>query len=703
MRKYLFLSLAVLLAGGAGLSAQAVREARGGAGPAQAAAGAEKLPLKKLALYSSGVGFFERRGTLPDNGGSAETVLSFPVSAVNDVLKSLVITGGGSAPVTVSYSSFFAPGNFRIDLGNNPDIAEILRRFQGEEIEINAPNPLRGRILAVEYRDTPSFTEGTPLSRDVYLSLFSPSGINVINLKDISSFNFVKEETRADLSGALDRIAGSRNDESRDLRVTLPGAGGSEITISYVIPSPVWKVSYRLDLSGTEPLFQGWAMIDNDSGTDWDNIELSLVSGRPVSFIQNLYPPYHVGRPVLPLAIAGAAAGRTYDSALSFGSGSGAEEEREAALSTPRNRVLMESVTAGDSEEAAYAREIPVPAAKRAVTAGGTAATGSGLADQFEFTLKQPVTIKAGKSSMLPLVEATVTAAKTLVFSGADAAQAQARGGGAVHPGISAEITNTTGMRLPPGPITVYDGGSYAGDALIEFFPEKEKRIVSYGDDLSVSGTTRNSGERRITAVTVSRGIMTVKRSQSYETLYLLRNASEESKALIIEHPVTAGTTLAEPVSFSERTDTVYRFKQTLKSGEELSFTVREERPVLEQVALARTQLDSWLGYSSGEEIPANVREALRKGAELKRGADEAKAALAEIERGLKRLEGDEERIRKNLEAAGRETPQGRDYLLRLVSLDNEIDALGARREEAGKTALALQKEYENYLDSMSF
>jgi hypothetical protein len=196
---------------------------------------------------------------------------------------------------------------------------------------------------------------------------------------------------------------------------------------------------------------------------------------------------------------------------------------------------------------------------------------------------------------------------------------------------------------------------------------------------------------------------MTVNRRQGYETAYLLRNASGDAKRLIIEHPVTTGAALTEPASFSERTDTVYRFAQTLKPGSSLSFTVREERPVMEQVVLARTQLDSWLSYSQAEEIPATVKAALEKAVELKRKADEAKTALGELQTQLARLGLEQERIRKNLEAAGNQTPQGQEYLRRLSAQDREIDALNGRITEANKTVLAAQTEYDTYLGSMRF
>jgi len=48
-------------------------------------------------------------------------------------------------------------------------------------------------------------------------------------------------------------------------------------------------------------LLQGWAIVDNTVGEDWNNVELSLVAGAPQSFIQQLSQPYYGRRAVVPL------------------------------------------------------------------------------------------------------------------------------------------------------------------------------------------------------------------------------------------------------------------------------------------------------------------------------------------------------------------------------------------------------------------
>jgi hypothetical protein len=272
---------------------------------------------------------------------------------------------------------------------------------------------------------------------------------------------------------------------------------------------------------------------------------------------------------------------------------------------------------------------------------------------------------------------------------------------------VSAEITNTTGMKLPAGPITVFDGGSYAGDSLIEFFPIGEKRLISYGADLSVTGAMIAASSQSLTGVTISGGVMSISRKITYEKSYTFNNAAGEQKRLILEHPITPGTELAAPatddkMSFDERTDSVYRFSMTLPAEGALTITVREESPRTERIALAQSRPETFAAYASNQELPAAVRTALLQAIDLKKTADSAKAVQAEIEEQRNYRISEQDRIRRNLEAAGNQTPQGQEYLKRLVAMDGEIDELSVKVDAARKDAQTAQNAYEEYLGGLS-
>jgi len=652
--------------------------------------GSTELPVKKVALFSSGVGYFEHSGPVL---GSAGLTLTFEAGTVNDALKSLVVNdpGQGASP-SVSYPSEDTLArtlqSLGVDLSRNPGTAEILAAQRGAEIEVSAPNPISGRILGVERRMTAVNFGAT---EEAFLSLYTDGGVRVIALKDISSFSFKDPALNADLKRALDLIAANRTSRNRNLLVSLPGSGSRPVSLSYVIAVPVWKVSYRLDLGQQKPLFQGWAIIDNNSDTDWNNVELSLISGRPVSFIQELYPPYYYGRPTLPLSIAGSARAGTYDGGYARNEEAEGQYYGFAGASSADGEMRLRKEALMDSALMNQSAPRPAPAAN--VTAVQAAASGSAVGDQFAYTVKNPVTLNRRQSAMLPLVNNTMGAVKTLVLSGSRAL------GSSIHPDLAAELTNTTGMKLPAGPITVFDGGNYAGDALIEFFGENDKRLIKYGEDLSVTGTAAlNSGSRLVSTVTITGGVMTINRRQTNERTYTVKNTNSEAKRLIIEHPITGGSTLIEPKSFLEKTDNLYRFVQNLPANGEVTLKVQEESPVAERIVIGQLRPESLVSYSTNQEIPANVRTALARAVELRQRNDAARQTQTELEARRNRSISEQDRVRQNLNSVGTTSDLGKEYMKRMTALDKEIDGLNGEINQAADLVRSTQKALDDYI-----
>ena len=652
------------------------------------------LPVVKVALYSSGVGFFEHRGPV---SGNVETDLTFDAQAVNDVLKSLVISDPEATSPSVMYPSSDTLAktlrSLSVDLSGNPGIAEILSSLRGQEISVSVPEPVAGRILGVENRVVPPVNEssGIPAS-EAYLSLLTKEGIRAFRISEIATFAFADRKVTEDLARALDLIQTSKGDETRVLRVSLPGKGPREVSLGYVIPAPVWKVSYRLDLAGDKPFLQGWAIVDNAGDMDWNGVELSLVTGRPVSFVQNLYPPLNLPRPVLPLSIAGIAEAATYESGFGAlpSSASMAEESMADYDGYAESPAPMRAL----AKAAAPSME-----AKRESVSSGVVETAvaRSAGEQFEFTVKKPVTLPRQQSAMIPLVEAAVKTEKVSVLSGDKAAS-----GGPVHPMLCAELTNTTGMKLPAGPITVFDDGAYAGDALVEFFPENDKRLVAYGEDLSVTGILSSSSSQEVISVRIARGAMTIARRTTYAREYAIKNASAKGRKVIVEHPFIAGATLTRPAKAEEKTDRLYRFAVTVGAGAETKLTVLEQSPSEETVALAKLGIESLLYYRSSGDLPAKARAAFEKAIDFKNRADEAQKALGLLETQKRDKVSEQDRVRKNLEAAGNETQQGKEYLRRLSACDADIDALSAKIDLARKALDEAKTAFEAYLANLT-
>jgi hypothetical protein len=660
------------------------------------------LPLKRVSLLTSGVGYFEHSGAV---NGKMDVGLSFPLQAMNDALKSLVVRDPKGSGVQVSYLSenytWTALEDLSIDLRGGPGIIEILRRQQGAEVTLTV---LAAERLAGPEREPHEVTleqtvSGFLLSADdKTISVSTGGGIRVVRANALRSVSFTDPRLNEDMRKALAVLQGNRSMASRRVTVSLNGNGVREASLSYVIPAAVWKASYRLDLSAEKPFLQAWAIVDNDSGGDWEDTELTLVSGRPVSFIQQLYPPYRLARPMKPLEIAGAAEAQVYGRVMMEDAAAAADE------GGGDNGVMSARKMAPAASVMEYAEPQREPGFAVADMVGQTNAGASSAATDagflFEWTFKYPVTIARGQSVMLPLTEGEVEARKVLIFNGRSVL---ARGSylSGIHPQIGVELTNTTGQKLPPGPVTVFDAGSYAGDALVSFLGAGEKRLLSYADDLSVSGSVSSNTRRVISTVKVSGGVMTITRKTSYEVTYTFNNTSLEEKSIIIEHPIRLNAVLALPEKADERTDSVYRFNRTLPARRSFSFQVVEETPASERLSLTGMSIDSFVSLASNGDIPQDVRTALQQAVTLRRAADTAASLVNELDAELTRTQTEQARIRDNLTAVGTGTPAGGQYLARLQEIDTRIDTINADYDKALAASRAATRAYNDYIAGM--
>jgi hypothetical protein len=374
----------------------------------------------------------------------------------------------------------------------------------------------------------------------------------------------------------------------------------------------------------------------------------------------------------------------------------------------------MAKLEAAEAPIAAYSRAsdasalAPAPSpqyAPAAASAAGSSMLNSVQAqtqtdsagEQFVFTFNEAASIAANNSAMLPLVSLRIQSEKALVFRGSEMRNAT------VHPAITAEIANTSDTSLPAGPITVYDSGIYAGDALLEFLNAGEKRLVSWGEDLSVSGSMEYTFNREaMKTASLSNGIMRINTKLIYHYSYSLHNRGASAKDILIEQDKLANAALTQPATFKEETDNVYRFALTLDAGESTTFEVQQEQSSYQQVTLSRLSLDDLLSYSTSGDIPPAVQAALKQASDLKKAANDASNAVTALQTQRSALAQDQDRIRQNLTAAGNNTPQGQAYLQRMAEQDTQLDDLAKQITSAQTAADAAQKAYEDYIAGLS-
>ena len=259
---------------------------------------AEDLPLRRVVLFTSGVGFFERGGEVQD---TTSVELVFDTSDVNDLLKSLVVQDlGGGVVSRVTYGSpdplARALRSFSVDLSDDPTLADLLSQLRGTRVRVKAPDAIEGTIVGLEVRT--DRTDET-LRETQWLNLLTEEGLQSLEMSRLLSVKVLDEQLDQQLQQALAEIAKSRQEDKRRVSIEFRGEGRRRVTVGYIREFPVWKTSYRLVLADDKlPFLQGWAIVENTTDDDWQDVQLTLISGRPVSFVMELDEPLYIARPM---------------------------------------------------------------------------------------------------------------------------------------------------------------------------------------------------------------------------------------------------------------------------------------------------------------------------------------------------------------------------------------------------------------------
>jgi hypothetical protein len=430
---------------------------------------------------------------------------------------------------------------------------------------------------------------------------------------------------------------------------------------------------------------QGWAIVDNDSDTDWNGVELSLITGGPDSFIQNLYKPYHVARRTIPLVI---------------------ESGAEASNRSPAPMPFEEP--AGIRNESVMAMNAAVPQADLTGSGGLATPRGQDAAEQFEYKFPTPVTIARQQSVMIPLVESIVQASKTLLFANAVANET-------THPSLAVEIINTTGNKLPAGAVTVYDGGTYAGDAFIsKFFPMRERQYLSYGKDLSVSGGMKQGTPPLpfTTSVEIGQGTLIITRTTEYKTSYTFKNSGTEAKVVVVEHPINAGRKLrsasANEVNAPSywqywRNDNAHYFSLPLPLDREATLLIEETRDEPRRLFMSALSFNELRNHATNVEFSQRARDALKRPLDLLQKVEDANTALKQLQQQQQQIRANQTNIRANITAVGRDTDAGKPYVQQLQAEETKLSALATQITDAETAIKSARDAYNMEIAALTF
>lgn len=659
------------------------------------------LPLSEVVLYTSGVGYFRRDGEVEE---SVQVELRFKTEDINDLLKSLVVqdhSGGQVSSVTYGSRDPIEKTlkSFGIDLTTNPGFGQLLGQVRGERIEAAIPGPITGMVLSVEKKRQPVGQEKTVNVE--YLNLLTDDGLRSIPLDQVQRLKLLDPRLESELREALTVLAAGHDTQKKTVAVRFEGKGERNVSIAYIVATPVWKTSYRLVLGDNEPPFlQGWAIVENTSDDDWKDVKLSLVSGRPISFTMDLYEPLHVRRPLVEPELYASLRPQVYGQAMDM-----ADLVLGEAAAAPHAGPILE-----DSAPMARSRRLGGAAAG----AGGTrhvvaerayslalglkqgvsaAAEGGQPGELFQYAFKTPVSLARQKSAMLPIVTENVEGEKLSIYN--ESVQPK-------HPLNGFRLRNTTPLHLMQGPVTVFDGDAYAGDARIDDLAPGQDRLISYALDLKVEVEPQAQGGRQdIVAVRLRRGALIVSRKSSEARVYVIRNRDRKKKDVLVEHPFRDDWTLVEPTECSERTRQWYRFAVPVAPEEPVRLVVREERQYDETVALTNLPGDKIAFYSRSRAAGDAVKTSLQRVARLRDKLAQTQSDRARRERTIAEISQEQTRIRENMGKLAQNSDLYARYIKKLDQQETELDDLRKKIEGLKDAEAGQERELNDYLGSL--
>lgn len=639
--------------------------------------GADQLAITRIVLYKHGVGYFEREGTVR---GDATVPLSFKTAQMKDVLKSLyAIDLGGGRISTILYDSKDPIQKqledilFRVPEGSA--LTQFLAQLKGARVRANVgATPTTGHVLGIE--PVQQTTASGILTAHKLVLLRDDGAIAAVDVLDASSIEILDETVRADLARMMDIYAKARYADRKVVHLRASGIGERKVRAGYIIETPIWKTSYRLLLDATgAPLLQGWAIVENRTDEDWNDVHLSFVAGSPQSFVLDLYTSYYPERPVV-----GMGQGLTAETARMARPGpAGPSTPGPAGPVTgaaPMRKARGRAEAPGEDGGATLAL------GEALEMSNVTAAQGVAVGDLFSYEASGPVTIKQNQAALVPILLERLPKSERALYFRADLAR---------YPHHAVLIDNTTSLTLEKGPVTVFEGSTCLGEALLtKTLKAGMHEMLTYALETAVEVEVRGHGKTLpITRSVLVNGLLTMYYREARETTYKLRNKAGKGYALFVDHAKAGGPfELVQPAKAHEELLGHLRFKIDLAKDAAVDLVVREEREASNAITILDQSAEGIRVHLQQRYLSEAARTLLVEVAELVEQRAAIERELKDLQQESARLTQEQDTMRRNMGAL-RDSPEERrlrdqyvERLTRALTRTDELEKLLATANE---------------------
>ena len=676
------------------------------------------LPLEKVVLFTSGVGYFQHGGKVNND---AQVEMSFKSEHINDLLKSMVLEDlGGGTVSTVSYASrdplTKTLETFAVNLTGNPSMGQLLGRLRGEAIDVDALAPASGAIVGVEKRAVPVGADKT-IEKE-FVTILTKDGLRTLPLDSITRIKLVDPRLQSELEKALAVLALGHDNEKKSVTLNFSGKGTRDVRVGYVQQTPIWKTTYRLVLDdvvgGNQAMLQGFAIVENTTDNDWKDVSMSLVSGRPISFVMDLYQPLYVPRPEVQQELYASLVPQVYGQDLA-----GANREFLAAADGSRkpadnplvaNQMRKRQLAANQLAAApagSFAKnesqDLPLDQLQgktrdaksmfEAAASVQSMAQGGALGELFRYEIAKPVTIQRQRSAMLPIVGEKVEAEKVAIYDERVMAK---------HPLTGLRLVNSTKLNLMQGPITVYDGGAYAGDARVEDMAPGSERLLSYAVDLDVEIAPRAVVKpEEIVSVRVEKGTLIASRKLAREKKFDVKNSGDKAVKVLVEYPLESGWKLVKPAKADEVTRDRQRFVVIAQPGKPAVLDVAEEMLVDQRIVITNLDDNAILFYSNAKVTSPDVKKALAEIIRRKREIEQVVREKAASQQEIATVSQEQDRIRQNMQQLDRGSELYTRYVQKFAQQEDRVETLRKEVAQREKQEQEARRALDDFLSQL--
>lgn len=643
-----------------------------------------QLPITRMTLYKHGVGFFERRSKVKGE----EVELSFRVTEMNDILKSLTaMDWGGGKVLGIDYATpqsreeRLAGCSIRLD--DQRSLRDLISGLRGRRVQLitNDGGSYTGTLLGL---DEPA--DKHPLTTAlVSLLMDDKEVVQTLSLEVVTAVEIYDERGAADLRFFLETAL--TQEQYRNVTIRLDQEQ-HDLSVSYIAPAPTWRVSYRLVLENEErdgdkakALLLGWGIFDNRLEEDLKGISLSLVAGMPISFVYDLYTPFTPERPVIKEEA------RVTQGPVEFEEGMLYAAEAAPAVEERMVRSAAMPAPARYRQKAATIRDM--------AEAQDVSIQGEALGELFQYNIQTPVTVKRGHSAMVPIVSAHLTCQKDLIYNSRKVEN---------HPVATLRMKNESSLTLERGPVTVLESGNYVGEALLPFTASQGEIVVPYAVELGVKIREVSDARREIYRLSIRNGYLLFEEWDVQLRTCYATNKTGETRNVLIEHRQRNAYTPFETPAPVEKTDEFVRYKLEIPPWKEGELKIQEKRLMSRREEFKNQSFSGLRNYLSKGLIDKRTYDLISDLLKLYDVLAGHTAQLEKLQAERKAIYKTQEQIQGNMAALtqqGKEQTLRAQYVDRLEETEKQLRDLEKQEMKIKQAIIQTEKAIEQQLEAM--